>query len=195
MNATFGVEASGSVSLPIDQVNAMKNALRTALFALLLAIVPAFSLSAAEPPVGKVRTYGLLEVQKPRTEAQKIDSPNGERIVVPGAVVATQTDKIPATLGTPFGFEYTITGLPANEPVTLKKVVTYPAITKPDGTKQTTHSVKVEHLSDDQGKLESFEGFKFTEPYELAPGEWTFEMWHDGQKLVSQKFLVVKPEN
>ena len=149
--------------------------------------------AAAAEPTGKVTDYGILKIATPKTTVQKLDSPAGERHEVKGVEVAKQTAEIPASLGTSFGILFTITGLPADRPVPLKKVVTYPEITKPDGKKQTSHTVPLEILSDDHGAISSFEGYKFTEPYELVTGKWTFEIWHGQQLLLRQVFSVVQP--
>ncbi|MCE9551977.1 MAG: DUF3859 domain-containing protein [Planctomycetes bacterium] len=169
------------------------NTQRTACLALLLTAVCSTCVAAVAEPTGKITDYGILKIVTTKTTVQKLDSPAGERHEVKGVEVAKQTTEIPATLGTSFGILFTLTGLPADRPIALRKVVTYPEITNPNGKKQTSHSVPLEILSDNQGTISSFEGYKFTDSYELAPGEWTFEIWHGQQRLVRQVFSVVQP--
>jgi len=160
---------------------------------LLLAMAFFSSVAAAAEPAGKVTDYGILQVVTDKTTVQKLDSPAGERHEVNRVEVARQTAEIPASLDTAFGIFFTITGLPANQPVRLSKVVRYPEITNPDGKKLTSHTVPLEILSNGDGVISSFEGYKFTEHYELVPGRWTFEIWYGEKLLLSQDFSVVQP--
>ena len=36
----------------------------------------------------------------------------------------------------------------------------------------------------------TYRGYKFTEPWEVVPGEWTLEVWQDDRKLVGRKFVI-----
>jgi hypothetical protein len=97
------------------------------------------------------------------------------------------TTNIPARLGTRFGFHYTIRGTPSNAPILLTMVGEHPPLTNPKTGRTQAR---------DEYELQSWIGqtytsFLFEEQWELIPGEWKFEVWHEGKKLCNQSFTVV----
>jgi len=97
------------------------------------------------------------------------------------------TTNVPARIGTRFGFRYTIRGTPSNAPVVLKMVGEHPPYKNPEsGTTQTR----------DEYELKSWIGrtytsYMFEQEWELVPGRFKFEVWHEGRKLCEQSFMVV----
>ena len=97
------------------------------------------------------------------------------------------TTNIPARIGIRFGFRYEIIGTPANAPIILTMVAKYPPIKySTTGKTETT----------DKYQLRSWIGKTYTsgsldEKSDCVPGQWTFEVWHEGKKLCEQAFLVV----
>jgi len=97
------------------------------------------------------------------------------------------TTNIPARVGTRFGFRYTIHGTHSNVPIVLTMVAENPPLKDPKSGKTQSR---------DEYELHSWIGrtytsYSFDEEWELIPGKWRFEVWHKGQKLCEQCFLVV----
>lgn len=118
--------------------------------------------------------------------------------VVPGVAAGTNegldsftlveaTTNIPARIGTRFGFRYTIRGTPSNAPIVLTMVGEHPPYKNPTSTKTQTR---------DEYELQSWIGqtytsYSFDEEWELIPGKFKFEVWHEGKKLCEQSFAIV----
>ena len=101
------------------------------------------------------------------------------------------TTNVPARLGIRFGFRYEILGTPTNAPITLTMVGKHPPIKNAKTGKLETK---------DTYSLRSWVGKTYTsnsldEESDLVPGQWTFEVWHEGKKLCEQSFLVVPDKN
>jgi hypothetical protein len=104
-----------------------------------------------------------------------------------GFTLLQSTTNIPARLGTRFGFRYRILGQPKNAPVMLRMVGVHPPFTNPKTGKTASR---------DEYQLQSWIGDTYTcyildEDWELIPGKWTFEVWHEDKKLCEQSFMVV----
>jgi len=107
-----------------------------------------------------------------------------------GFTLLQSTTNVPARVGTRFGFRYRILGAPKNVPITLRMVGKHPPYTNPQTGKTGTR---------DQYQLHSwigdtFTSYSFDETWELIPGIFTFEVWHQKKKLCEQSFTVVEDE-
>lgn len=97
------------------------------------------------------------------------------------------TTNVPARVGTTFGFRYRINATPTNTPVRLTMVGEHPPIIDPKtGKPQTKDTYQFTALLRD-----SFASFVFDEEWEVAPGKWRFEIWHQDEKFCEQEFLVL----
>jgi hypothetical protein len=116
---------------------------------------------------------------------------------VPGVVGGTnqgldsftlvQATTIPARIGTRFGFRYAIHGRPLNAPIVLKMVGKHPPFTDPKtGKTQTTEEYELESWIG-----QTYTSYLFEEEWELIPGKFKFEVWHEGKKLCEQSFTAV----
>lgn len=105
--------------------------------------------------------------------------------------LVNSTTNIPARVGIRFGFRYEILGTPTNAPITLTMVGKHPPIKNAKTGKLETK---------DTYSLRSWVGKTYTsnsldEESDVVPGQWTFEVWHEGKKLCEQSFLVVLDKN
>jgi hypothetical protein len=97
------------------------------------------------------------------------------------------TTNVPAHIGIRFGFRFEILGTPANAPIVLTMVGKHPPIkNSTSGNLETT----------DVYQLKSWIGKTYTsnsldEKSDCVPGQWSFEVWHEGKKLCEQSFLIV----
>jgi hypothetical protein len=126
-----------------------------------------------------------------------------EEVVEPKLVQSTTT--IPARVGVQFGFRYKIVGQSTagiaaqlNETlaghkdprVVLRNVTLIPApgIRNPTNGNVTMTSVFIQERRVGE---ELYRLYRLTEPWEVVPGQWTFEIWDGERKLVSQGFRLV----
>lgn len=87
-------------------------------------------------------------------------------------------------------FEISNVPLPDGE-VEVTKIARHPAITKPDGTTSKGFTfVEKQWVKD--GRVVGWTGYGFDHPYELAAGDWEFEMQFKGKPVCKQKFTVFK---
>jgi hypothetical protein len=149
----------------------------------------------AKPPgvEGKIVSHGIyvfsdnaLTVKTPETTSGITRVPESKPVLV------TETNRVAAKIGTRFGIVYYIVHLPVNDGyVDITKVVTHPAIKKPDGSTMTGFTTTEKQFVKD-GQLVGWTGYGFDHDYELAPGQWTFAIMFEGQPLCKQEFTVFK---
>jgi hypothetical protein len=97
------------------------------------------------------------------------------------------TTNVPARIGIRFGFRYEILGAPANAPIILTMVGKHPPIkNSTTGKIETTETYQ---LNSWIGK--TYTSNSLNEKSDCVPGQWSFEVWHEGKKLCEQSFLVV----
>ncbi len=66
-------------------------------------------------------------------------------------------------------------------------------MTMPDGTTSTGWD-RTARGRTSIGQVIAFDGYVFNEDYELVEGDWVFQIWLGGKKLVEQKFTTYYPE-
>ncbi len=105
-----------------------------------------------------------------------------------------KTERVPAILGTSFGFRFEIIGEPQGTPITLKLITRFP----PAGLRNP-QTGKVLYMSENDrrhtiGGKNDFRTYAFDEEWEAVPGIWTLEFWYQGKLVGAQKFEVVKAD-
>jgi hypothetical protein len=126
-----------------------------------------------------------------------------EEVAEPKLVQSTTS--IPARVGTEFGFRYKIVGQSTSgiaaqlnetlaghkDPrVMLRNVTLIPA---PGIRNPTTGNITMSSVFVQERRVgeELFRLYRMTDPWEVVPGTWTFEIWDGARKLVSQSFQLV----
>ena len=154
----------------------------------------AFCLSAAaqESVSARVQWYGIYTAG----ETKEIDdptSPTGKRFTTTPRPPASNSDRIPAQ-HLRFGLVYVLSGGADNKTVSVKHVYRFPPGGMPDRVAGGTRST-YEHIMEGvkMGSTTligwSFEGAAVDQ---MPLGDWTFEVWYDGRKLVEQHFTVIQ---
>lgn len=142
----------------------------------------------------RITQYGIYTVEGEGRRVVAPDIPNNTFTHHARPITfVMETNRIPAVLGTHFGYAYEIAGLPPNANVELVAVTSYPPIKSPDGKEKTEHRMSFRRRSSAQGTLTSFVGYHFEEPYEMAAGSWVMEIWCDGKPLLRKEFVVFDP--
>jgi hypothetical protein len=95
-------------------------------------------------------------------------------------------------MGVRFGIIYEINNVPSPDGlIILTKITRYPPIPKPNGTISIGYKSFEEHRVK-SGKAAGSTGFEFDHDYELAAGDWEFEIQFRGQTICRQMFIVYK---
>jgi hypothetical protein len=102
-----------------------------------------------------------------------------------------QTTKIPAQLGTQFGFRFIVHGKKEDEAIKLHTVWLYPEITDSKTGRKSRRFDADCHAKPETNNAGIM--WTFTERSELVPGEWTFQVYRGGEKILEKKFEVEKP--
>ena len=147
-----------------------------------------------QPPGGQVIKYGLYEVIRTGRLVDNADTSTGKSHSASTIQFIRQTDRIPLKKGNYFGFQSRIEPLPDRHFIKLKKVVTHPEMTLPDGSKKVGYEVD-ETKKVSVGVAFTTSGYSLDEDYELVAGEWTIQYWFEDRMLVEQKFYTYWPEN
>jgi hypothetical protein len=101
------------------------------------------------------------------------------------------TTNIPARVGTRFGFRYSTRGAIWNAPIVLTIVGEHPPIKDPKSGKVLTR----DEFKVNSSVYQPYVIYTFDENWEAVPGNWKFEVWHQGKKLCEQSFTVVADQN
>lgn len=152
----------------------------------------------AAATAASAQTVSRVEISDPgiyRTEIEKtVDAPDtaaGKHHVVRSRKLVERTTRIPALRSTEFGFTYRVIGNPANASVTLRFVTRFPPGGLRNPSTNTVHSFNETTVTATLGRLR-IEGYRFDHEWEIVPGTWVFEIWHDEKLLASQAFEVVR---
>ena len=100
-----------------------------------------------------------------------------------------ETTTIPALRGVRFGFVFKIRGQTGAK-VRLKFVILIPQPGIRNGG-TGNRLVRGEYFQDLAVGDLSYMGYKFDYPWEIAPGNWIFEIWNGDRRLTSQTFNVM----
>ncbi len=100
--------------------------------------------------------------------------------------ITRRTSRIEAQLCRRFGFMFTMENLPPGEALDVTVVSVHPPILQPSGRISTgvTYDMTV------SGEQPGLVGFSFDDPWEVAPGTWTFTVRRGDQVLAEQAYNV-----
>jgi hypothetical protein len=123
----------------------------------------------------------------PKLKHQDQSSPTGGVRALAGIALIRNTDTFKPALGMHFGIRYTIRGFPTGARVPIKVVQRYPiaGLLNPR-TRKTTYAYQQTSMK--VVGYPAFEGYHLGAAWELVPGIWSFEIWHNGRLLAEQKF-------
>lgn len=93
-----------------------------------------------------------------------------------------------ATLGTRFGFRFTVIGTPTNAPIVLTMLGVHPPLTNPVTGRTETKDV----YSQRSWIGTTYTTYSFDNDWEMVPGIWHFEIWFKEKKLCEQDFDILK---
>ena len=117
------------------------------------------------------------------------DSPGSIRNVIGQPRIVERTTAVPARPCVSFGFEYMIYGAPPGAQIPLRMVTRFP-----DAGIRNPKTGVMSHVSEvlvprTIGQPH-YRVYTFEEPWEIVPGIWKFEIWHEHRKLAERSFSV-----
>lgn len=158
-----------------------------AIFVACLALAATIDTARADPkPACEITFYGLVAETDAEPSTPGAGSATGNATSFDVANFEPEpTPLVPAVLGTHFGVVRKLAHIPAGENAEL--VISHPLLTTPDGKRlaRTVVPAVVASLSD---------AYRFDEPYEVVPGDWTFEYFYKGERLCRKVFHVIPIE-
>lgn len=155
-------------------------------------IIPA--VGAENKYKAEITEFGYYKKNTEQERHRNIASTTGY-VKVGGAVELEQsTNEIPLKLSRLFGFKFRIEGFGNKEAAQFKLVVVHPQIRRPNGSTSTGYSYPV-LLPVNNGVINNQSGYSIDHEYEMVEGDWTFEYWYNSEKLLSQTFKTVMPQN
>ncbi len=152
---------------------------------------------AVKAPRGHVFEHGIYSAQRKGRVLGNLTTNTGKVVRRPVLEISETTNRIPMVRDTYFAYRYRIVDLPKEEAkkpmVELRKVLVHPPMILPDGSTSTGWD-RIFRNRTSAGQVIAFDGYVFSEDYELVEGDWTFQIWFRDQMLVEQKFTVYQPE-
>lgn len=142
---------------------------------------------------GKILNCGLFRFSGKEEVVKSPETTSGVTRVAPGTpILVASTNRVPAKIGVRFGMTYEIINVAAPDgQIKVTKIARHPKITKPDGTTSEGFTF-AEPQWIKGGRVVGWTGYGFDHDYELAAGDWEFEMQLEGRTLLKQKFTVFK---
>lgn len=173
----------------------LKSMLAAATAALLLVPFVTIERAAAATDIqiraAEIVGYGIFEASSStRQKGFTRDSPAADG--VRGVHFVDFTNDIPPELGTGFGFQYVINSVPRGAVMNVTNIIRFPGegLQAPGGR---TYTVSREDRQVRIGERD-FYGYAFDEEWEIIPGDWVFEVWHDDARIIRKTFTVLQPE-
>ncbi|MDB6027409.1 MAG: hypothetical protein JWM68_3632 [Verrucomicrobiales bacterium] len=156
--------------------------------------LPVSPLPASPYPTANITKFGVFDSHGSPPVRTVRNTQNSETLSfynsrTPFSWIST-TDQIPGILKTHFGFVFQIWGLPPYGSTNVSYTISHPLIQLPNGQSSTNIQWTSEEHIDASGMLESYVGYGFAEPYEIAAGTWVFRIYLDNQLMLRKEFQV-----
>ena len=143
-------------------------------------------------PDGRILQYGIYNLLRGGKIVDSKVTTTGKAITKPVIQQIEQTNRVPLRKDVYFAYQYRLSNLPTDKAVIkLKRVLKHPEIILPDGTKTKGSEYMIKGKVK-RGEIFAFDGYAFNEDYELVEGDWLFQIWYEGNKLVEQKIISFK---
>jgi hypothetical protein len=154
--------------------------------ALILVAVAARPVQASDAVGVEILQYGLFRSD---IVGKQVDS-GGSAMhnVVDNICHLATTRTVPMKIGMHFGVRYKVTGPVARERVLLRKVIRYPAVMAPPSPARP--SSLVSSFVELRVGTTTYTEYALEQPWELAPGPWTFQFFEGDRKLAEFGFTV-----
>lgn len=159
--------------------------------ALIIALLFASPTAHAEPEEVErldIVAFGIYRTNFVRKDPSGTTA-HGTVGVVDDYSLVEQTDTVCARLGLSFGVEYVLVGKPEGKVVSIDWVTRFPpgGMTRPSGQHFTESRLATFKIIGDR----SYRDYTFDETWEMVPGKWSLEFYHQGRKIGEKTFTVL----
>ncbi len=141
---------------------------------------------------GMVLQYGLYTLVKGGEIVDDPKTTTGKGVSKPVITRDRTVERIPLVRDKYMAYQYRLSNLPGKGRVKLRRVLKHPEFKLPDGTTSTGSDFTITRKLD-RGKVFAYDAYALNEDYEMVEGEWVFQIWYKGDKLVEQKFITYHP--
>jgi len=141
---------------------------------------------------GRVLQYGLYTLVKGGEIVDDPKTTTGKGVSKPVITRDRTVERIPLVRDKYMAYQYRLSNLPGKGRVKLRRVLKHPEFKLPDGTTSTGSDFTIIKKLD-RGKVFAYDAYALNEDYEMVEGEWVFQIWYKGDKLVEQKFTTYHP--
>ncbi|HHJ34980.1 MAG TPA: DUF3859 domain-containing protein [Gammaproteobacteria bacterium] len=146
------------------------------------------------PLQGKISRSGIYRMVRSGGIVNDSKTGTGKAVAHPVVQFVRSTQRIPLIKGAQMYMQYRLWYFPDKLAYAdLRRVLKHPKMTLPDGSTSTGSDFMIKRRVA-SNQVISYTGYGFDEDYELVEGEWTFELWYEGEKLAEQKFTTYKPD-
>ncbi|MAM18172.1 MAG: DUF3859 domain-containing protein [Christiangramia sp.] len=129
--------------------------------------------------------YGICSVNIDQVQSMN-NSPSGAHHISSNFYLIEQTNTIPMEMGQRFGVDYLLKS-PDFKEVQVEIVWTFP---KPITNDKGESFNEVRYVNNKKTNQDYHETYALNSKYLMVPGEWTYEMFIQGQKLYERKFQL-----
>jgi Domain of unknown function (DUF3859) len=173
-----------------DRNGGIRMVIGLSIVALLLTSASAYAQGALVERI-RFTEYGIYTVDR---EVKGRDALGINRAAASNVRHAATLRRIPAHIGTTFGFRYQVIGKPHAAPVELREIVIFPApgLTPPRSSKPIRQDQFA--LGTSIGEI-GYASYTLEDGFELVPGDWVFEIWQGNRKLATQIFTLERTLN
>ncbi len=144
-------------------------------------------------PSGRVLQYGIYTLL---SGGEVVDDPKtttGKGVSKPVITRDRTVERIPLVRDKYMAYQYRLSNLPHSGKVKLRRVLKHPEFKLPDGSVTTGSDFTVIKKLE-RGEVFAYDAYALNEDYEMVEGEWVFQIWYKGEKLVEQQFTTYKPD-
>jgi len=147
-----------------------------------------------EPLRSMVNQRGLYRLVRSGGLVDNPETSTGKAVVNPVIELVESTDRIPLMKGAQIYLQYRLWYLPDLPAyIDLRRVLTHPEMKLPDGSVATgSEYMMKQRVSVNQAI--GYTGYGLDEDYELVEGDWVFEIWYQGKKMIDHKFTTYWPD-
>lgn len=150
------------------------------------------AITEVKQPSGRVLQYGLYTLVR---GGEVIDNPKtstGKGLTKPIITRDRTTDRIPLVKDKYMAYQYRLSNL-SGRMVKLRRVLQHPAFNLPDGTISTGSDFTINKRVE-RGEVFAYDAYALNEDYEMVEGEWIYQIWYKGNKLIENKFTTYHPD-
>jgi len=156
-----------------------------------LALLFAAAAAGAAEPRATILSFGRYETQLAGKPEKAERTASGIVQPVDGHRLLERSDVIVGQLGNTFGIELKLENFPAGV-AALTIRTAHPPLTNPKSGKTTSVS---EYDWTSATTASAYFCFSFDETWEIAEGDWTIQVLHEGKVVAEKTFKIVVPLN